>query len=422
MTILTDRQQKALEITGVAPSRTVKMELSFLRTQGILIDLDITGTGMFSKAPNWVELGIQEFNSDPRTRQFTKGTKCLTVPEKAAKIKSFESRLRQNLNKHTYDVTGFRPFRWLPYTAYQAWRTKHDQIVAEANTYIMEQMIDLHDENVDYVVAEFTQIADAAWLSATTGETEKKRRTQKYSHVILWDKTQSKNLTLDHDGFVDYIVNQALSQVPTPEQILNKLRFDYTTALVYGEEDVAADEAAAANIRAQVAFDRERTNLENELLREQVRKQAWDNQTDQMEREARIEAMREAEYAHHRQQLQETVSPFVEVYRQAISQFIDHAKDILESVQKNKHIRGKVAERGRGLLDIYNLMVIPGMGDDRMMQYLKDLRSLIGEENTDARSAEAITAKLQEIIALEAEVSSNLITPPSSFSFLEIGD
>lgn len=422
MTILTDRQQQALEITGVAPTRTVKMELSFLRTQGILIDLDITGTGMFSKAPNWVELGIQEFNSDPRTKQFTKGTKCLTVPEKVAKIKSFESRLRQNLDKHTYDVTGFKPFRWLPYTAYQAWRTKHDSIVAEANTYIMEQMVDKHDENVDYVVSEFTQIADAAWLSATTGETSKGRRTQKYSHIILWDKTQAKNLTLDHDAFVDYIVSQALSQVPTPDQILNKLRFDYTTALVYGEEDVASDEAAAANIRAQVAFDRERSNLENELMREQVRKQAWDNQAEQMEREAKLEAMRQAEYAHHRQQLQETISPFAEVYRQAISQFIDHAKDILESVQKNKHIRGKVAERGRGLLDIYNLMVIPGMGDDRMMQYLKDLRGLIGEENTDARSSEAITAKLQEIIDLEAAVASDMQTAPSTFKYLDIGD
>lgn len=419
MTQVANRKQQAFEITGVTPTRTVKMELSFLRTQGILVDLSITGTGMFSKTPNWVELGVPEFDNDPRTKQFTKGTKCLSIPEKVAKLKSFESRLRQNLDKFSYEVTGFKPFRWLPFTAYQAWRTKHDQIVSEAKTFVDEHFINQHDENMDYVSDEFTKIAEAAWLSATTGQNANGRRTQKYQYVILWDKVKGENVSLDHDAFVDYIVAQAMSQVPTPEQIMNKLSFDYTTALVYGEEDIAADEAAAANIRAQVSLEKEKADLENQALREQVRKQAWDNQADQMEREAKIEAMRQAEYEHHRAQLQQTVSPFVEVYRQAINQFIDHAKDILESVQKNKHIRGKVAERGRNLLDIYNLMVIPGMGDERMMQNLKDLRDLIGED-TEARSTEAITTKLQEIIALEAQVASNLMTEPSTFNYLEV--
>ena len=42
-----------------------------------------------------------------------------------------------------------------------------------------------------------------------------------------------------------------------------------------------------------------------------------------------------------------------------LGQFIDHAKEILESVKKNNHVRGKVAERGRVLLDLYRLMVLP---------------------------------------------------------------
>ena len=45
MTQVANRKQQAFEITGVTPTRTVKMELSFLRTQGILVDLSITGTG-----------------------------------------------------------------------------------------------------------------------------------------------------------------------------------------------------------------------------------------------------------------------------------------------------------------------------------------------------------------------------------------
>lgn len=420
MAVLDTRREQAIAIIGAAPQKSIHMQLAKLRQEGILVDLDITGTGIFQKTPNWLELGIPEFDGDPRAKQFTKGTKFLSIPEKVAKIKSFESRLRQNLDKHTFEVAGFRPFRWLPYTAYQSWRTKHDEIVADAQQYVIEQMIDHHSENVDYVASEYTQIAEAAWLSATTGENTSGRRTQLYKFVQLWDKEKRETLYLDHEGFVSYIVSKVISQIPTVEDISEKLKFDYMTALIYGEEDIAADEAAAANIRAQVDFEREKADLENQLLREQVRSQAWNIQHEQTQKEQMLEAMRQAEYDHHKQQLQDTVSPFVEVYRQAMYQFVDHAKDMLESIKKNKHVRGKVAERGRGLLDIYNLLVIPGMGDDRMMEYLKELRNLIGPEITDNRSTEAITAKLQDIINMEAEISADMVTEPTTFSYLEI--
>jgi hypothetical protein len=71
---------------------------------------------------------------------------------------------------------------------------------------------------------------------------------------------------------------------------------------------------------------------------------------------------------------------------------------------------------------VYNLLVIPGMGDERMMQCLKDLRTLIGEENSDARSTEAITAKLQDIIELENQVAADMLIEPTTFSYLEIGE
>ena len=417
--MLTDRKQQAIQITGVAPAATVKMQLAALRNDGILVDLNITGTNMFQRATSWAELGIPEFAGDLRAAQFTKGSKYLYPEDKVRKVKSFESRLRQNLDKYSYIVTGFAPYRWLPYTAYQAWRTKHDAIVAEAAEYIQSELLSAHDEAVDKIASDFAEIAEAAWLSATTGEGAHGRRVQKYQYITLYDKATRKNITLDREGFLSYIVENAVAQVPSAEDIEGKLRYDYTTALVYGEEDIAADEAAAANIRAQVEFDRERAKLENQLFAEQVRKQAWDNQTEQRKKEELIEAMRQAEYDHHRQQLQETVSPFAEVYRQAIGQFVEHAKDILESVQKNKHVRGKVAERGRGLLEIYNLMVLPGMGDERMMQYLTELRSLLGPAD-DARNTDKIVDTLNDIIALESDVSSKLAAEPTSFSFIEV--
>lgn len=416
---MSDSRAQAFAITGETPTHTINMQLNFLRKEGILIDLNVTGTGIFQKTPSWAELGVPDFAGDKRAVQFTKGLKFLYPEEKVKKLKSFESRLRQNLDKHSYDVTGFKPFRWLPYTAYQTWRARHDATVAEAEAYI-EDLIACHAESIDHVAHAFTEIAEAAWLSATTGESDNGRRVQKYQYIKLWDKAAHRELALGHDEFIDYIVSNAIAQVPTPEDIRSKIKFDYTTALVYGEQDIAADQAAAENIRLQMEFDREKAALENQALAEQVRKQAWDNQAAQMERETAIDAMRQAEYDHHREKLQETVSPFVEVYRAAMLQFIDHAKDILESVQKNKHVKGKVAERGRGLLDVYNLMVIPGMGDDRMMQRLSDLRDLLGPVDDAARNPERIAAKLQEIIDLEAEVTSDLLALPTAASFIEV--
>jgi hypothetical protein len=414
------RQQKAIQITGREPQKAIRLQLAQLRTEGILVDLNITGTGMFQRTPNWIELGIPEFTNDKRTSQFTKGSKYLYPEAKVAKIKSFESRLRQNLDKHTFDVTGFRPFRWLPYTAYAAWRAKHDQIVKEANEFIQTEILDCHDECVDYVAAAFTEIAEAAWIGATSGENDKGQRRQLYKYVQIWDKESRGNKQLDHEAFVSYIVSLAISQVPTVEDIMNKLSFDYTTALIYGQEDIAADEAAAENIRAQVSFEKEKAQLELSMTREQARKQAWDIQQDQRSKEEMLEAMRIAEYEHHKEKLRETVSPFVEVYRQAMFQFIGHAKDMLESIQKNKHVRGKVAERGRGLLDIYNLLVIPGMGDEQMMKCLKDLRDLIGTESSEARDTSAITSKLEEIVKMEKEIAADLLSVPTTFSYLEI--
>jgi len=135
---MTDSRAQAFAITGQNPTHTINLQLNFLRQEGILVDLNVSGTGMFQRTPSWAELGIPEFTGDKRTVQFTKGLKFLYPEDKVRKLKSFESRLRQNLDKHSYDVTGFKPFRWLPYTAYQAWRSKHDAIVEEANAFIQE--------------------------------------------------------------------------------------------------------------------------------------------------------------------------------------------------------------------------------------------------------------------------------------------
>jgi hypothetical protein len=427
-TELDDRRQQVIQITGQQPQNIVKLQLDFLRENGILVDLSITGTGMFQRTPNWVELGIADWTEDERTKQFTRGTKFLYPEEKIRAIKSVESRLRQNLDRYSREVTGFKPYRWIPYTAYADWRLKHDQIVGDGEA-LKADLIRNRDLYVDQIAATYTEVAEAAWIAATSGEDASGNRVQQYAYVQVYDKKRHETRTLDHEQFVSFVVEMTIAQIPTVEEIKAKLRWDYTTALVYGEQDIAADQARAEAIREQIALQKmvtraeaEKLSLENQQLAEQIRAEAWAIQERQRameaEREAKIQAMRQAEYEHNVQQLKETISPFAEVYRQALTQFIDHAKDMLESVRKNGHVRGKVAERGRGLLELYQLMVLPGMGSEKMETYLRELKSLLPKD-AETRSPDEIAAKLQDIINLEAEIAEDLQAGPSVFSFLE---
>jgi hypothetical protein len=417
------RRQRAIEITGINPQAAVNMQLDKLRQEGILVDLNISGTNMFQRTPNWLELGIAEFAGDKRAEQFSKGQKFVFPEDRIKALKSIESRLRQNLINYSYDVTGIRPYRWLPYTAYAAWREKHDKIVADGEL-LKHDLIDHRDRYVDEIALVYTTIAEEAWAGVTGGIDQGGNRVQLYDYVRLTDK-RGNILSLDHDAFIDYVVRSTVETIPTAADIEARLKFDYVTAMVYGDEDVAADQARAEAIRLQVSAEREQLDLareyqrtENSMLQERARAEAWNIQTAQREREEKIAAMRQAEYDHHRQQLQETISPFAEVYRAAVAQFVDHAREILESVQKNGYVRGKVAERGRGLLDLYQLMVLPGMGDQKLETYLRELKALLPAAS-EGRSPEDIANKLRDIIALEAEAAEN-VQSVTGFSFIDL--
>ena len=57
-----DRKQTASRFTGIAENRImgVQLQLDTLRQQGILIDMNITGTGMFTKSASFEEVGFAE--------------------------------------------------------------------------------------------------------------------------------------------------------------------------------------------------------------------------------------------------------------------------------------------------------------------------------------------------------------------------
>lgn len=406
---LKDRKTEVSEITGRSRTQihSVQMQLDILRKQGLLVNLNISGTGMFTKSASFDEVGFaRDGEKDARFNWIKPGTKFIIPEEPVRRLKSNESRMRQALDKYARKITGFHPWRWLPFTAYDEFKTAWERVITEFNE-IKAEIIANRDDYVDVVADEYTRVAEAAWGSI---------KAQDEPVVII------NGEALDKEGFITYIVSKAVSLVPPVELIQSKLQADYIVAIVYGRQDVAEDEAREASIREQIDLQRQMTSIDVSLAAEKARAEVWNIQAAQREREIKIESMFQAEAEHAREQLQAIVSPFQEVFTAMRTQMAEDAAEILESIKKSGFVRGKVAERGRGLIDLFNLMCTH---DDReLSEKLNSLKEMLGpagtKQNDESRSIKDIEKTLKEIMKLEKQAAEDLMAEPNRFSFVEV--
>lgn len=404
-----DRKHQVSVTTGVSEDKivSVAMQLDILRKQGILIDLNVTGTGMFTKTASFDEVGFaKDGDKDARYNWIRPGVKFVIPEAPVRKLKSIESRMRQALDKYTREVKGFYPYRWLPFTAHEKWIGIWNTIKADFYQ-LKSEIIQNQPDYIDQVALEYSRVAQAAWQSIAA---------QGYTWAVIEGKV------MDRDTFVDYIVDKAIALVPDVETIEEKLQADYVTAIVYGQEDIALDEAKAAEIRGQVTLNRELTQIEVSRAAEKARSEAWNIQAGQREREIKIEAMLQAEAEHARKQLLTVVSPFEEIFTSLRSQMAADAERILENVKKNNFVRGNVAERGRGLIEMFDLMCTHD--DSELRSKLIALKTQLGKPGTpqkdQARDVESIKQTLSEIMQLSKQAASDLTANPTAFNFLDV--
>ncbi len=154
------RRREAADQTGLdaAKIRTVYLELSHLRQNGILVHLSMHGSSMFSAQASWLELGVID---EAIQERFTRGRKQF-FKDAVRDLRSVEARLRQTLADHAYDVAGFRPFRWMPWTAYRRFREEFERLQAEMEV-IKERILIDYDDEIENTRRTWTRIARASW-------------------------------------------------------------------------------------------------------------------------------------------------------------------------------------------------------------------------------------------------------------------
>ena len=368
-------------------TRTVQLNVQQMRKRGILVDIDVHGLSLLRTRATWAELGVPE--GDIRRKRLRRGSKDL-FPEHARKFRSLDARFRQSLERHSFVLEGFKPFSWVPFTAYDDWKLQWEQR-QEQWAAVKADLLDHYDEIVDAESAIAAEIAREAW-DALTARHRAKARANGASLDAPVAVIIGQIAFEDVDQFTDYVVQRAVRRIPSKYVLNAGLYVDYRTALVLSGADVESEalrqehlRTAAEQERAKqaVAWEEARTREDEEQAKQQhlqmeVQEQEQLVQIRLEAEEKRLQTIHEAEMEHARQQLEAMVSPFQEVLEQLRSQIHQDVSEIARSIEKNGHLRGKVAERARHLVEVFQLL--NAHGDEELEQALGELRGRLTKQ------------------------------------------
>jgi hypothetical protein len=324
-------------------------------------------------------------------------------------LRSVEVRMREALNKYSYgDIEGFKPYRWLPWTSYDAFTDRWSDLLREFEA-VKSEIIDSYDYYRDELATAFASAANQAWTSVVG---------QGYTALIYKNKGY-----WDRNEFTDAVVADALAVFPTIAKIQYDLKADYHVALIQHEEDYEVELAIAKDLKAKSHAEAQTAYLEQSLAQEKFDHVHRMNRLEQQEKELKIEAMMQAEMEHAKAQLETIKSPFEEVFVNLRNQIAADCASMLDSIQKNKFVRGKIAEKARGLVELHDLLAIHD--DAALREKLVELRSAIGAvgdertADTPERDTAAVKTTLEQIIDLSHNTAEDLENCRASF--LELG-
>jgi len=349
---LTDEQRGALaardrlaERVG-ADSKQIGVVMEDIATRlmegGVIVDLDIhRWTGMKRLLPK--ELGLN--GKRTRSKAIQLGEKLLMPPTVLKIINSLTTQLRAHLDSHSIrTVWG----RWVPATAYQKWRQRHDQLV--------EEYLEVGNSLADNV-SQIKQGTGGTW-----GELY--RLYSEHARVVYCrlnhQPVDDFYLERCPAWFVDEYVDGILSHVPDADEI--RRSFQVETKVSY------------IPLPSMLAEDRVRQNRLWE-------KAADEREADRRRREAK-EAMEADVRAHYLTQKREMVDNFLgNIAEEVYSQIYDVSSRALTTMAKNQ---GKLLEptlrQLRGLVQWAGMMNVAD--DQELATAIADLETMITRSTT----------------------------------------
>lgn len=318
----------------------VRFELQRLRNEGALVDINIHGLSMLSAGISWEELGIGEL--DVRRSRFSKGQKLLFPRDIAGPLLSIDRRIRTLLEKYSYKVTGFIPYRWVPVGAYFTWLEKHNELAQEFEE-AKQTLLDTYEESRKALAHDFREIAHSSYSSLeANGEVAQTR-----------------------EQFVQHVIDVVLSKMPSEERIQAEIRVEYRTAILEDSADIQARLAAYEQEKIEIERARASQHAEWE-------KQHTVTEGERLKRQRMIE-MHRMELEKAREQLQNMRSPWDEVVGAFHQQIHDEVLAILGIIKDRGFIPHQTVKRIKGLREMYDILAV--QQDNQIEEALNQIES-----------------------------------------------
>ena len=364
---------------GISPDRVepVRMELDVLLERGTLIDLDVRGISLFSTRATWEELGVPA-EATRRTR-FTKGVKYLAPKPYIASFRSLETRSRKWLNDHSFDVAGFSPYRYVPFTAYETWREGHEKLVKEWEA-LKAKLLSEYECLVATLKEDFEEVAREAARA-----------------LDLRDEAQRELVTR--------VVEQAQASMPSHEALTFGLTLDYRAGLLLSRARIEQELLSAARLE---------TKRRETLAKARVA----EAEADQKKRQ--LAEMRKAELEHYKEQLQQMASPISEVFHQIRAQMHEDATAVLEAMRRHEgKLIGPAVRRARSMIETFRLLnVLDDEGLERLLSGIDRSLSVPASE----RKVGDLEETLRQIADLTKESAAEVqkLAAPSRWGALRL--
>ena len=231
---------------------------------------------MFTTLSTYEELGIHE--DEVRHERLRRGSKDLIPREYIKKLRTITVRLRQSLDRHSLSLTVFRPYRYVYFKSYDAWKAEFDGLCREFDA-LKKTLLDQYDELYTQCGIDFTAVASEAYSTLRNRGATTEPKAQ----------------------FINRVVSQALAKFPSRERIETDLKADYHTSLLITDVDYATEVAKKDQAQAEAYEANQKAHLAAQATRQ-----------GQREADVKLQAMRQAELEHARQQLKTMVSPITE--------------------------------------------------------------------------------------------------------------
>lgn len=389
---LDQRKERAAVELGIDVSdvESLPFDLSTLESEGIFMNIDCRGFGGLVRQLEWKTLGVN----------LPKDTAVRVSPPRAGllpdlyrnKLMRGAAQAHNALAKFGFRFTlcetvwGTSDYKWIPWTAFEQFEQAYFR-ACETLSVAKAEILENYEEIVVVLSDSFRDLAkdSADRLQATTSE------------------------PFNTEQFIEAVVAQALSMVPTPDMIRDELVITMKPKVIVLGSEMIAERNLARTLALETAkVDAKRTTLELEInSRQRIEKLKVDEVAAELRREREVkERIRNMKIDAARREAEEAVSPVKEGFAQITAKIFEAATEMAERMKDAKFVPGSLAKRARQMCEWYQLMNFTG--DTSLEEVLDQLEISAGRE-IKLRSPDEMRTALSDVLRATSMQSRKLL-------------